>query len=58
MQINFENISSLKKWLERKNFEMGSPEQYDKWLQQYFEEGNLISVNEEIYDYWSCWELL
>lgn len=54
----FTSVSILKKWLEQKNFESGSPEAFCKWLQEYFDSGNEISVHGEKYDYWACWELV
>lgn len=60
MNINrqFSTISDLRCWLKRQNDACGSPEAYDEWLQNYFDEGNTITVRGEEYDYWSCWELL
>lgn len=54
----FTNVSVLKKWLEQKNFECGSPEAFCEWLQDYFDNGNEIRVHGEQYDYWACWELV
>ena len=54
----FTSISSLRRWLENKNYECGSPEAFSEWLTNYFEEGNEISVHGEQYDFWSCLELV
>lgn len=54
----FTSVSSLRRWLENKNYECGSPEAFSEWLTNYFEEGNEISVHGEQYDFWSCWELV
>lgn len=54
----FPSVSILRKWLENKNYECGSPEAFSEWLTNYFEEGNEISVHGEQYDFWSCWELV
>lgn len=54
----FTNVSVLQKWLEQKNYECESPEEFSEWLYNYFECGNEISVHGEKYDYWACWELV
>lgn len=54
----FTSVSILRKWLENKNYECGSPEAFSEWLTNYFEEGNEISVHGEQYDFWSCLELV
>ena len=54
----FTNVSVLKRWLENKRWECKSPEEFSKWLQDYFENGNEISVHGEQYTYWDCWELI
>ena len=60
MKLNFKFISvaELKRWLEAKNRNFNSAEEYDEWLQEFFDNGNTISVRNERYDYWACWELL
>lgn len=55
----FTSVSELRRWLENKNFECGSPEAFSEWLYNYFEvEGNTITVHGEEYDRWACWELV
>lgn len=54
----FSSESTLRRWLENKNQECGSSEAFSKWLQNYFDDGNEISVYGDQYDFWSCWELL
>ena len=54
----FTNVAALRNWLERKNYESGSPEAFSEWSERYFDEGNEISVHGEQYDYWSCLELV
>ena len=54
----FINVAALRNWLERKNYESGSPEAFSEWLERYFDEGNEISVYGEQYDFWSCLELV
>lgn len=56
--LDFCSVRELKEFLEEKNFESGSPEEYNKWLERFYEEGNAFSVRGEEYDYWSCWELV
>lgn len=54
----FTNVAALKRWLEARNFEAGSPEAFSEWLQNYFDDGNEISVHGEHYDYCTCAELI
>lgn len=54
----FTSVSVLVKWLENKNFECGSPEAFSKWLENYFENGNEISVHGKHYSYLDCIELI
>ena len=54
----FTNVSVLRRWLEQKNFECGSPEAFSEWLHNYFDEGNEISVHGEHYDFYDCLELV
>ena len=56
--VNGESVISLRRWLERRMDECGSPEAFSEWLTNYFEEGNEISVHGEQYDFWACWELV
>ena len=53
----FTSVSALRIWLKNKSQECGNPEAFDEWLNNYFAEGNEISVHGEHYDYWACWEL-
>lgn len=53
----FRNESALIKWLENKNFECESPEAFNKWLEDYFECGNEISIYGNHYSYLDCIEL-
>lgn len=54
----FTNRDVLKKWLEEKYYTYESPEELYHWLQEYFEQGNMISVAGKQYGYWDCWELI
>ena len=58
LDLHFSSISELRRWLERKSDSCGAPESYDAWLRDFFDEGNMITVHGEEYDYWACWELL
>lgn len=54
----FSSTEMLRQWLERRNLESDSGEAFNAWLQRSFEEGNEISVHDELYDYWACRELV
>lgn len=54
----FTNVYVLKSWLENKRWECKSPEEFSKWLEDYFERGNEISVHGEHYGFWDCMELI
>lgn len=54
----FTSVSTLRRWLENKNQECGNGEAFSEWLQNYFDEGNEISVHGEQYDFWACYELI
>lgn len=58
VDLQFSNVSELRRWLERKSDDSESPEAYDEWLQSFFDDGNSVSVCGNEYDYWACWELL
>jgi hypothetical protein len=56
--LSFKSVATLKRWLRDKMQEAGSPEAYEEWLHNFFDDDNSISVHGESYDYWDCWELL
>lgn len=58
LNLTFKSVSNLKDWLENKHWSFNHEEEYQEWLQRFFEKGNSIIVHDEEYDYWSCWELL
>ncbi len=58
LDLEFNSVSELRRWLRDKNEDAGSPEAYDKWLQAFFGKGNTIVIHGEEWDYWACWELL
>lgn len=53
LNMEFASKRSLQEWLGKKRCECESPEEYDAWLQNFFEEGNTVSVRGEEYDYWA-----
>lgn len=58
LNLSFSSVSELKQWLKEKNYELDSPEEFYDWLCDFFESGNTITVDEEEYDYWDCWEMV
>lgn len=58
LNLTFNTIGELRRWLENKNFDSGSGEAFCEWLTEYFDAGNTITVHGEEYDYWACWELV
>ena len=56
--MRFSSVSELRRWLEKKNYESGSGEAFSEWLTGFFENCNTISVRDEEYDFWACWELI
>ena len=56
--LTFSSVSELHRWLENKNYECESSEAFESWMNEFFENGNTISVHGEEWDYWACWELL
>lgn len=53
----FETVGELTKWLEDRSSEAENIEEFYNWLDEYFNEGNTITVQGEEYDYWACYEL-
>ncbi len=56
--MNFTSVRELREWLDKKRCECEGPEEYDEWLQGFFDRGNTVTVRGEEYNYWACWELL
>lgn len=54
----FTSVTVLRLWLKKKMSECGSPEGFIQWLDDYFNEGNEISVRGEHYSYADCLELV
>lgn len=55
---SFTSVSTLRRWLEDKNFECGSSEAFTEWLENFFDNDNEISVHGEHYSYLDCLELI
>ena len=58
LKLGFASVQALQDWLNKNRCGCTGPEEYDKWLQDFFDRGNIVSVCGEEYDYWACWELL
>lgn len=56
--MQFSSVSELRRWLEKKNYESESGEAFSEWLADFFDKGNTVSVCDEEYDFWACWELI
>ena len=57
IEMAFPTVAALRSWLKEKNSWSESAEDYDEWLQRYFQ-NNTITVDGEEWDYWDCWELI
>lgn len=57
-EVTFSSVGQLREWLKSKNRNSDSAEDYYQWLQNFFDDGNVISVNGEEWDYWACWEII
>ena len=58
LEITFFNYKQLKTYLKEKQYDFNSPEEFHKWLFNYFEYGNTITVMGEEIDYQYCIELI
>lgn len=58
LNMDFTSVRALRNWLDMNRSQCDSPEEYDEWLQQFFEDGNTVTVHGEEFDYWACWELV
>lgn len=58
IRFDFSSIRDLRGWLERKKWNSESQEAFDNWMQDFFNDGHQISVNDKKYEYWDCWELI
>ena len=58
LEITFFNTRQLRAYLLEKQLDFNSPEEFHKWLFDYFEYGNTITVMGEEIDYQYCIELI
>lgn len=58
INLSFNSVSQLREWLKKKNYESESGEVFSDWLNEFFDNGNTITVHGEEYDFWACWELI
>lgn len=58
LEIAFFNKKQLKVYLKEKQYDFDSPEEFHKWLFEFFENGNIITVLGEEIDYQYCTELI
>ena len=58
LEIKFFNYKQLKAYLKEKQYDFNSPGEFHKWLFNYFEYGNTITVMGEEIDYQYCIELI
>ena len=58
IEVTFYTKKQLKAYLKEKQYDFDSPEEFHKWLFNYFEYGNTITVMGEEIDYQYCIELI
>ena len=58
IEVTFYTKKQLKAYLKEKQYDFNSPEEFHKWLFNYFEYGNTITVMGEEIDYQYCIELI
>ena len=56
--VSFSKVSYLREWLEEKNYECGSGEDFSDWLNEFFSKGNTVTVHGEQYDLDACLEMV
>ena len=54
----FKCEESLIEWLEDRNWDCGSAEAFCEWLNDFFQNGNKIEVQGNLYTYLDCIELI
>ena len=54
IEKSFTSNHRLREWLESKSWEFGSTEMFYVWLEQFFEDGNRVSVKGAACDYHDC----
>ncbi len=58
IEVTFYTKKQLKEYLKEKQYDFDSPEEFQKWLFEFFENGNTITVLGEEIDYQYCTELI
>ena len=58
LEITFFNSKQLRAYLLDKQLDFNSPKEFHKWLSDFFEYGNTITVMGEEIDYQYCIELI
>ncbi len=58
IEVTFYTKKQLKAYLKEKQYDFDSPEEFHKWLFEFFESGNTITVLGEEIDYQYCTELI
>ena len=58
IEVTFYTKKQLKSYLKEKQYDFDSPEEFHKWLFEFFENGNTITVLDEEIDYQYCTELI
>lgn len=58
LEVTFFNKKQLKAYLKEKQYDFNSPKEFHKWLFEFFENVNTITVLGEEIDYQYCTELI
>ena len=58
IEVTFYTKKQIKSCLKEKQYDFDSPEEFHKWLFEFFENGNTITVLGEEIDYQYCTELI
>ena len=58
LEITFTSMKNLKAFLKEKQWDFDSPEEFHKWLSDFYEEGNSITVLGKEIDYHYCTEII
>lgn len=58
IEVTFYTKKQLKAYLLEKQLDFNSPEEYNKWLFEFFENGNTITILGEEIDYQYCIEMI
>lgn len=58
IEVTFYTKKQLKSYLKEKQYDFVSPEEFHKWLFEFFENGNTVTVLGEEIDYQYCTELI